>query len=419
MEFVEQSAANDTTATSLADALANTLSELVDSIVALDRMEAAIAAHKAELVDLARQWSEVVESPSKQHLGWSPEVRARRVLVTELACALRIPERAAETLVAESRMLLNDLPLTFAALSSGAITWRHARVMVDHASSLDASSAHEFEAAALPHATNLTVAKFDRAARVQRERMHPESIEARHDTALEARSLDLQPARDGMAWLNAYLPAASAQGIYNRLTDMALKQQSPAESRTLTQLRVDLLAELLLEGAAQSGSGRGIRPRVLVTVPALTLLGRSDEPAVLEGYGPIDLATALELAAHAPSFTRLLTHPETGAVLSVGRDSYAVPSDLRTWLRVRDGTCRFPGCGRAARNCDIDHTDDWQFGGGTNHDNLAHLCPSHHNVKHQTGWAARQLDDGVLEWTSPSGHVYTTEPETRLGGSAA
>ena len=268
-------------------------------------------------------------------------------------------------------------------------------------------------------AANLTVAKFDRAARIQRERMHPDTIEKRHTAALDARNLDLQPARDGMSWLSAYLPAATAQGIYNRLTDMALHQQSTAEPRTLTQLRVDLFAELLLDGATESGSGRGIRPRVLVTVPALTLLGRGNEPAVLEGYGPIDLGTALKLAAHAPSFTRLLTHPETGAVLSVGRDRYAVPADLRTWLRVRDGTCRFPGCGRAARNCDIDHTDDWQYGHGTNYDNLAHLCPSHHHVKHQTGWAARQLDDGVLEWTAPSGHVYTTEPQTTLRAGAS
>ncbi|HEY5221829.1 MAG TPA: hypothetical protein VIJ18_02100, partial [Microbacteriaceae bacterium] len=47
------------------------------------------------------------------------------------------------------------------------------------------------------------------------------------------------------------------------------------------------------------------------------------------------------LAAHAPSFTRLLTHPQTEAVLSVGRDSYRVPADLRQWLRIRDGLCRF------------------------------------------------------------------------------
>jgi len=403
----------------LAGAMANTLGELVDSIAALNRMEASIAAHKAALIDQARQWSEVVEGTGPTDLGWSPEVRARRVLVTELACALRIPERMAETLIADSRALLTDLPATFAALGEGAISWRHAHALVDHATSLSPRLVGQFEAAVLPFATTLTVAKFDRRARAERERMAPDSIDGRHLQAVEKRSIDLQPDRDGMAWLSAYLPVVAAQGIYNRLTDIAMSQRSPTESRTLAQLRADAFAELLLDGTLADGRTSGIRPRVLVTVPALTLLGRGTEPAVLEGYGPIDRMTALELAASAPSFTRLLTHPETGAVLSVGRASYAVPADLRTWLRVRDGTCRFPGCSRAARSCEIDHTRDWQFGHGTNHDNLAHLCPAHHHLKHQTGWSVRQRGAGVLEWTSPSGHVYTTEPETRIAADSA
>ena len=403
----------------LAGAMVNTLGELVDSIAALNRMEASIAAHKAALIDQARQWSEVVEGTGPTDLGWSPEVRARRVLVTELACALRIPERMAETLIADSQALLTDLPATFAALGEGAISWRHAHALVDHATSLSPHLVGQFEAAVLPFATTLTVAKFDRRARAERERMAPDSIDGRHLQAVEKRSIDLQPDRDGMAWLSAYLPVVAAQGIYNRLTDIAMSQRSPTESRTMAQLRADAFAELLLDGTLADGRTSGIRPRVLVTVPALTLLGRGTEPAVLEGYGPIDRMTALELAASAPSFTRLLTHPETGALLSVGRARYAVPADLRTWLRVRDGTCRFPGCSRAARSCEIDHTRDWQFGHGTNHDNLAHLCPAHHHLKHQTGWSVRQRGAGVLEWTSPSGHVYTTEPETRIAADSA
>lgn len=287
-------------------------------------------------------------------------------------------------------------------------------MLIDHTSSLPDGFAAEFEAALLPHAKSLTVAKFDRKARRERERLHPETIDSRQEKAVEDRAVDLQPGRDGMSWLTAYLPATQAQGIHNRVIDIARKQQSADETRTLTQLVADAFAELLLDGRLDSGRDAGVRPRVLVTVPALSLLDRGDEPAVLEGYGPIDAQTARELAADAPSFTRLLTHPETGAVLSVGRDRYAVPADLRTWLRVRDGTCRFPGCSRAARTCEIDHTEDWQFGNGTDHDNLAHLCPRHHRLKHQTGWSVRQLGNGALEWVAPSGRVYTTEPETPL-----
>ena len=103
-----------------------------------------------------------------------------------------------------------------------------------------------------------------------------------------------------------------------------------------------------------------------------------------------------------------------GATLSVGRDRYVVPRDLRMWLRVRDEYCRFPGCGRAASHSDVDHTRDWQHGGTTSADNLAHLCPSHHRLKHHTRWRVQHDGGGTLLWTAPSGRTYRTEPAHAL-----
>lgn len=56
-----------------------------------------------------------------------------------------------------------------------------------------------------------------------------------------------------------------------------------------------------------------------ITVPVMTLLVESDEPATLDGYGPIDLDTAKCLAGSATSCIRVLTHPVTGTVLDVDR----------------------------------------------------------------------------------------------------
>ncbi|QWT25339.1 HNH endonuclease [Subtercola sp. PAMC28395] len=156
--------------------------------------------------------------------------------------------------------------------------------------------------------------------------------------------------------------------------------------------------------------GRGVRPTVIVTVPVMTLLGHTDEPGDLAGYGPIDAETARELARHAPSFIRLLTHPETGATLSVGRKRYRPPADLRTALQIEDESCRFPGCAAAAHRCELDHTHDWAAGGQTAAANLAHLCPKHHHLKHETRWKVRTGQDRTLHWTSPHGHDYTTTP---------
>ncbi|TFB52025.1 HNH endonuclease signature motif containing protein [Cryobacterium tagatosivorans] len=89
----------------------------------------------------------------------------------------------------------------------------------------------------------------------------------------------------------------------------------------------------------------------------------------------------------------------------------------RDEVQVRDGTCRHPGCSRAASRSDIDHGLDWAFGGRTDHNNLAHLCPAGHALKHEAGWKVSQATDGTgtLTWTTPTGHTYVTEPETPIG----
>ena len=99
----------------------------------------------------------------------------------------------------------------------------------------------------------------------------------------------------------------------------ALSLQGPGEERTLMQLTADVFADIILDGVTPSGVGKGIRGVVNVTVPVLTLMGVSEEPGFLEGYGPIDPETARRIAAGAPSFTRILVHPETGAVLCRSR----------------------------------------------------------------------------------------------------
>ncbi len=421
---------------------------LLDELVEFEVREARIAARRAAVVDELRLLTErrALASPPSggpSPVVWSPEIVARRTLATEIAAATRSSERAAETLVAHSRTLMAQLPETRAALEDGRIGPRHASILIDQSYSLPAESVATFEAAAVAAAEQCGAERFRQRSRVIRERLHPDSIAARRRAAVEKRGVFVDPGDDGMATLSAYLPAEQAMGAYRRITAIARTlDDDPSRTpdvvprRTLAQRRADVLADLLLDGeVTATGTGRGVRAQVLVTVPVLSLIracgagsaagagvpapGAADpgrlegahlEGAHLEGYGPIDDATAARLAARAPSFTRLLTNPETGAILSVGRDRYSVPADLTTALRVRDETCRFPGCGRSAANADIDHTVDWQHGGGTRIDNLAHLCPSHHRLKHNTDWTVRHAGRGTLQWRSPSGRRYVTEP---------
>jgi hypothetical protein len=397
------------------------LGSLVDALAASERSAAKAAAWKTRQVyDLAMYTeSNIPVVTSHGMTPWSQKRTAERVAISEIAAVLRIPERTAQNLIEESRMLVERLPLTMAGLSAGGFSYRHAKVVVDHARCLPTDLQPEFEAAIVPFASRLTVSKFDQKARMIRERMDSTTIKARHVKALADRETYFEPARDGMGWLHLFTTATIGLAAYRRADEMARNLQGPTEDRTLTQLRADVVTDLLLDGVVGDRPEFRIRPSVMVTVPVLSMLGHRNksgvlELPVLEGYGPIDVDTAMELAGAAKSWLRVLTHPETGATLSVGRDRYTVPAALRAFLQRRDGTCRKPGCNRAAVRCDIDHTQEWQHGGQTAHDNLAHFCKLHHAEKHHTSARVSQLPNGDLRWAMPSGRIYTSEPANRF-----
>jgi Domain of unknown function (DUF222)/HNH endonuclease len=420
------------------------LFDLIDSVVAIDRELNSLSARRAQLIDAAREYARESVGDWRGSATLSDKAFAQRVMVSELGCALRVPESSTEILVEESHRLVSEHPATMVALGKGDLTYRHAQSILEHTSGLDAADCQALEERLATRAKTTTVAQLNRIGRRERERLHPRPLVERHEAVLPKRCVELDPTRDGMAWLHQYLPAVHATAIFNRLSDISASLRGPSEPRTLPQLRADVFTELLLDDGARqaiqqpawssevepascavagaTGGGstasegtmlglpaspdrqetttsmgpslRGIRPTVAVTVPVMTLLGRSEEPGNLEGYGPIDADTARQLAAQAPSFMRVLTHPETGAVLSVGRQRYSVPSDLKSWLRLRDETCRFPGCSRRAQRCDIDHITAWQDGGETRHDNLIHLCRHHHRLKHTSRWSVRALNAG-------------------------
>jgi Domain of unknown function (DUF222) len=409
-------------------AVDSALGGLVDGLVGLERSAARLAAWKVEQVDQLRRTAELTieVTTSRGMRAWSQKATARRTAVSEVALALRLPERSAEALIEDARMLMGRLPATMAGLRAGDFSFRHAKAVVAHARSLPDGLHAEFEAALVPSASVLTFSKFDQKARMTRERMDAATIAERHQKSLTDRETWFEPGRDGMGWTHLYHSATVALAGYNRADSIARGLQGPNEPRTLTQLRADVMADVLLDGVVGDRPEFGIRPSVVITVPVLAMLGHSahknsaanGEPdlPILEGYGPIDIDTATKLAGAAKSWLRVLTHPETGATLSVGRDKYKVPAALRAFLQRRDGTCRKPGCNRPVIYCDIDHTQEWQNGGQTAHDNLAHLCPMHHDEKHHTGVTIAHLPNGDLEWTMPSGHTYISEPANRFLG---
>ncbi|TNB74163.1 DUF222 domain-containing protein [Arthrobacter sp. BB-1] len=157
------------------------------------------------------------------------------------------------------------------------------------------------------------------------------------------------------------------------------------------------------------------RADVLVTVPFFALLGLTDEPAVLDGYGPIPASMARQLLADgAGSFRRVLLDPNDGTPLEIGRTSYRLTKAMRKALHLRDGKCAFPGCSNNALDNETDHLKAWQHGGTTGISNLAQLCPKHHRLKHNSGWEPTSATkDEPPGWTSPTGRQYQAEQPDR------
>lgn len=135
---------------------------------------------------------------------------------------------------------------------------------------------------------------------------------------------------------------------------------------------------------------------------------------MVEGVGPIPIERARALAGTAKEWIRVLTHPETGMVLSVGRDRYRVPKAMRQAVEWRAARCLGPGCGMPASRCEIDHRIGWADGGETAFTNLNPFCKNHHIIKTVTDWRIDPGDGGVVRWTSPTGRSYDVEPERRL-----
>ncbi|MGX5717323.1 DUF222 domain-containing protein [Arthrobacter sp. MAHUQ-56] len=405
-----------------ADPLAGLADGCLDILSGCREVEAGIAGLKARAAVKYADSAHAVAGPD------APVQAQEMAVAAEIGCVLALGPRAAGSFLAASHALATTLPRTLAALEAGALSWQHALAMVDETASLDAAGAGALEAHFLdpdaPDAARgcpvgeLPAHRFRAKARTWRERHHAESIEKRHARSVADRRVEFRPDQDGMAWLSARLPADQALAGWNRLTATARSMQGPDEHRSMPQLRADKFADAILGSGTVAGAGEAgrvpsppIRAKVLVMVPVSSLTGQTDEPAMLDGYGPIPASMARQLVANgAESFYRVLVDPRDGAPLEIGRTSYRVTKAMRAWLRLRDGKCPFPGCSNNSLDNDADHLLAWANGGTTGISNLAQPCRKHHRLRHTTGWtptpASKNEPPG---WTSPTGRRYTSE----------
>lgn len=103
-------------------------------------------------------------------------------------------------------------------------------------------------------------------------------------------------------------------------------------------------------------------------------------------------------------------------VVNLLRADYSPTLAQHAFVKLRDGTCRFPGCTKDALHCQTDHVISHADGGWTATGNLQSLCQHHHNMKTDRRIRATMDSYGVVTWYFPNGDVVTTEPSGKLAG---
>jgi hypothetical protein len=390
----------------------------IDSAIAAAEYEQrAVNSHHAATVvaihtvlDEARYSPEVFVGDRASRTNRDDVEFSERAAIADLAVRLALSENTVRAHEHQAVTMIERTPITWQKFRWGEVSPANARTVAERAASLpdgDAAMFAAFDAAVAEHATQLAPARFRASARKLREQIVADTAAERHESQLSQRRVVFEPDIDGMAWISAYLPAEVATAALSLVDSEALRLSAvPGETRTMPQLRADVLGGMI----TGSGSTGSVAVRVGVLIPMLTLLGKSEMPASLEGYGPIDAETARELAGDATSIYRILTDPVSGAILDIDQPTKYIPEGLRRMRQLIDQTCTFPGCGKRAVNCDLDHTIDRQVGGRTTLMNLSHLCRNHHRDKHQTKWMITQDKAGRIEWTSPTGFVAAPDP---------
>ncbi|BCI55888.1 hypothetical protein NIIDNTM18_51660 [Mycolicibacterium litorale] len=346
----------------------------------------------------------------------------------EVAAAMNLSPGIASALVADAEALDSRFPKVMAVLMAGETDWRTVQIILKRTNLVRDPSV----VAALDGRLSAGVGRWqswsrkrvvdtvDAAVRA----LDPDAIRER-ESAEDKRHFDVVPVGDGTAKVDGTLDAESAVIVDERIASLA-RGVCPQDPRTLDQRRADAVAAMA-KGLALAcrcpacagadtptptmGEACGARAVINVIADQFTVLGAGDKPGYLAGFGVVDAEVVRRMAERAT--LRVLTPP---SVTPEQMKRYQPTAAVERFVRMRDLTCRFPGCDRPAERCDLDHTIpfnhvDPSSGGHTVADNLKCLCRQHHRLKtFHDGWRDLQLPDGTVVWTSPTGRVYRTAP---------
>jgi len=317
--------------------------------------------------------------------------------MTEIAMAIHEPEMS---MVRQKELseALDRLPGFAELLRRGEIDLRRFETVNERVVNLpNQTMITQVEDALVDIAPGLTRTQLARRTTKLVAGVDPTGYDQRRQKATEDRRVECHPLPDGMAELRIRLTAIDARAAYDVLTQDA--RACPKDERTTDQKRADAFLDRFL------GYGVTRKVQVHVTISLQTLMGLTEDPGLLDGYGPLAADAARELAMHGPWRGLLLDEYQRAEALSV--EKYRPTARIKEFAEVSaGGVCSAPGCTTPVQ--EIDHTVPWPKG-KTVATQLRGYCMHHHRAKHADHSVT--LDpDGTIHWTTPQGRHYPTQP---------
>ena len=327
-------------------------------------------------------------------------------VAAEIAAGLTLTRRSSETELARALSLNDRLHRVWSALSAGAIDLAKASVFEKALGHLPEDTIDAVLDQILEDAQGLTTGQLRAGVSRLVLTVDPDGSASAFEKGLADRGVATyaNPDQTGSFLVHNGSPVDIA-AARSHVEEIARSLKTADDPRSLEEIRADVALDLLQGKCLHMREPqRGGRTNLLVS--AETLIGLSNGPGELEGYGPVMAEIARKTALENVDGEWSFTVTDNGRPVATGTLTRRPTSAQRRHLEAVYPTCVFPGCRQPSFQCDLDHRKPVSQGGPTHNDNLGPLCRHHHMVRHHAPWQLLRLPDGDHQWTSPLGHTY-------------
>lgn len=351
---------------------------------------------------------------------WAVDTTA--AVTAEVAAALRISQALAGSRLRYARAMREQLPKVAEIFKTGDIDVRLFQTIAyrtDLITDREVLAAVDQElAVTVPRWPSMTAGRL--AGKIDKivAKADVDAVRRRKERQAD-REISIQDFEGGVSEIHGSLFTPDARALEKALDALAAtvcghdprgRDERRADAMGALAARADRLGCRCGRKDCAAGRRPAATPAVIhVIAEQATVDGAGDEPGwLVEADGLIPPELIEELAKSARLVQ--LVHPADAPP----EPGYVPSKALAEFVRCRDLTCRWPGCDHPAIECDVDHTIPYGDGGPTHASNLKCYCRTHHLVKTFWGWRDKQLPDGTLILTSPSGQNYVTTPGSAL-----